>query len=315
MNIFVIGCGRWGTFLAWYLDSIGHSVSLYGRKDSKSYNTLKSSGSNGLVSIGKNIFLTDSLSTASQSDCIIISIPSQKLRSLINELKLIIDDKKLIVLCMKGLEIESGMRLSQIASTYFNNVAVWLGPGHVQSFVKGQPGCMVIDSNDVNISKKLILSFISPKMRFYIGQDIVGNEVGAAAKNVIGIAAGMLDGLGLNSLKGPLMSRGPAEIYRLIEAMGGKGRSAYGLCHLGDYEATLFSPYSHNRAFGESFVKDNVFDKLAEGCYTVKAVFRLMKENNVELPICLSVYRALYENANVLKEIENLFQRGLKTEF
>ena len=99
-------------------------------------------------------------------------------------------------------------------------------------------------------------SFGSDLIRFYYGQDLIGNEIGAAAKNVVGIAAGMLDGLGLSTLKGALMARGTREIARLIDALGGNELSAYGLCHLGDYEATLFSPYSHNRMFGEQYVKN-----------------------------------------------------------
>lgn len=113
--------------------------------------------------------------------------------------------------------------------------------------------------------------------RFYYGQDLIGNEIGAAAKNVVGIAAGMLDGLGLSTLKGALMARGTREIARLIDALGGNELSAYGLCHLGDYEATLFSPYSHNRMFGEKFVKNEPYTDLAEGYYAVDALLRLAR--------------------------------------
>lgn len=152
-------------------------------------------------------------------------------------------------------------------------------------------------------------------IRFYYGNDLIGNEVGAAAKNVVGIAAGMLDGAGLSSLKGALMSRGTREVARLIHAMGGSELSAYGLCHLGDYEATVFSPYSHNRRFGEMLVKGEKFDKLAEGYYTADALMRLGRKHNVELPICEAVYKTLYEGADPKETIENLFTRTLKTEF
>jgi glycerol-3-phosphate dehydrogenase len=315
LKITVIGCGRWGSFIAWYLDSIGHSVTLYGLSKADDYKQLKSTRTNGMVKLSENISLTTSLLSTKEADCIVVSIPSQNLSSLMNELKVFAISSKPIVLCMKGIDIDSGRRLSEIASEQFYNVAVWVGPGHVQSFVKGEPGCMVIDSINRNLTKHLINEFQSPKMRFYIGNDIIGSELGAATKNIMGIAAGMLDGLGFTSLKGPLMARGPAEIYRFIEAMGGNGRSAYGLCHLGDYEATLFSPFSHNRAFGENFIKNKQFDKLAEGCYTVKAVFGLAEKYNIDLPICSSVYRVIYENVNVKDEIENLFKRSLKTEF
>ena len=143
----------------------------------------------------------------------------------------------------------------------------------------------------------------------------LGSEIGAAAKNVIGIAAGILDGLGYTSLKGGLMARGTQEISRLIEALGGNKMSAFGLCHLGDYEATLFSPWSHNRMYGEDFVTGKKFEKLAEGVMTSKALCKLGEEYHVDLPIVKAVYRALFENADVMEEIQQLFLRSVKKEF
>lgn len=124
---------------------------------------------------------------------------------------------------MKGLEIGTGCRLSEIARAGVdasNRVAVWLGPGHVQEFYRGIPNCMVIDSDDVETKQRLVQAFSSDLIRFYYGTDLIGNEVGAAAKNVVGIAAGMLDGKGLSSLKGALMSRGTREVARLIPRDG-----------------------------------------------------------------------------------------------
>ena len=224
---------------------------------------------------------------------------------------------KVFVLCMKGLEIDSGKRLSEIVSENTdesNKVAVWLGPGHVQDFYAGIPNCMVIDSNDEGVKKMLVDSFSSDLIRFYYGNDILGNEVGAAAKNVIGIAAGMLDGVGLSTLKGALMSRGSREIARLIVAMGGSELSAYGLCHLGDYEATVFSKYSHNRMFGERFICGEKYDELAEGYYTVKALMTLSEKYNVELPICDAVYRILYLSEEPKSVLTELFKRTIKQE-
>ncbi len=130
-----------------------------------------------------------------------------------------------------------------------------------------------------------------------------------------GIAAGFLDGAGLSTLKGALMSRGTLEISRLIAELGGDPRSAYGLCHLGDYEATVFSKHSHNRQFGESFVRGEEFTALAEGYYTADAVVRLSKQYRVDLPICSSVYRILYEKVDPRKELDALFSRSIKNEF
>lgn len=157
--------------------------------------------------------------------------------------------------------------------------------------------------------------FSSELIRFYYGRDLIGSEIGAAAKNVMGIAAGMLDGLGLTPLKGVLASRGTREVARLIVAMGGEADSAYGLCHLGDYEATLFSSCSQNRAFGEAVVRKQPYTRLAEGYPTVKALRNLGKAHGVELPICDTVYHILYEEADLRRSLEALFARTLKDEF
>ena len=319
MKITVIGCGRWGTFIAWYLHSIGHSVSLYGREGSGHLEELKKTRTNSLVTLPEDLDLTSSLDEALAGEAIVISVPSQNLRALLKEIAPKIDRAAppVFVLCMKGLEIESGKRLSVVFSEEMGNLplAVWLGPGHVQEFAAGIPNCMVIDSRSEEIKKRLVDAFKGPLIRFYYGTDLIGNEIGAAAKNVIGIAAGFLDGLHLSSLKGALMARGTREIARLIEKAGGNEKSAYGLCHLGDYEATVFSPYSHNRAFGEAVVKGEKYELLAEGYYTVKALMAMAEKTQTELPICTAVYRVLYENESPEEALKTLFLRSLKKEF
>ncbi len=317
-SIFVIGCGRWGSFIAWYLDRIGHKVSLYGRKTSANMQQFLETRKNEYLTMPETVELTTEIEKCKEADIIVISISSQTLQQVAVQLAALGIREKTIVLCMKGIEIESGRRLTQIMTDiidYSNKVAVWLGPGHVQEFCRGIPNCMVIDSQDEFAKDELIRSFSSDLIRFYYGTDLIGNEIGGAAKNVIGIAAGILDGLDMSSLKGALMARGTREIGRLIAAMGGEESSAYGLCHLGDYEATLFSKHSQNRAFGESLVMKKDYKKLAEGYYTVKALRNLGKSHGVELPICEAVYAVLYENKDVREAFGKLFQRSLKNEF
>ena len=111
------------------------------------------------------------------------------------------------------------------------------------------------------------------------------------------------------------MARAPREIGHLTKAMGGNELSAYGLCHLGDYEATLFSPHSHNRMYGESVIKKTSYDKLAEGYYTVKALVQLGEKYHVELPICETVYHVLYENQDPVCALNDLLSRSQKGEF
>lgn len=319
MKITVIGCGRWGSLITWYLDRMGHEMTLYGRADSRHMRAFLETRSNDLLTLPESVTLSTELSSVGSAEVIVISIGSQGLRALLTEeLSRLRLKNKIFVLCMKGIEIETGKRLSEIVEETTdpsNRVCVWLGPGHVQEFYAGIPNCMVIDSKDERAKRLLVDAFSGDLIRFYYGQDLIGNELGAASKNVIGIAAGMLDGLGLSTLKGALMSRGTREISRLIDAMGGNPFSAYGLCHLGDYEATVFSPYSHNRGFGEKFVRGEEYRELAEGYYTAKALHALAARHRVELPICEAVYRILYDGCDVKEELGRLFHRSLKNEF
>lgn len=321
MKITVIGCGRWGSLITWYLASRkGHDLTLYGRPSSVHMKRFLAEGRNDLLTLPKTVRLSTSLADCVTPDCetVIISVGAQGLRALMTELSAYPLEGKTLVLCMKGIEATTGKRLTQVAEEYLPDsakVAVWVGPGHVQEFYAGIPNCMVIDSEDEEVKHRLVEAFSGDIIRFYYGTDLIGSEIGAAAKNVIGIAAGMLDGAGLTTLKGALMSRGTREIARLISAMGGSELSAYGLCHLGDYEATVFSRFSHNRAFGEAFIKGESFTELAEGYATVQALVLLGRTYGVDLPICQAVYRILYEGSDPKEELDNLFGRTLKTEF
>ena len=320
MKISVLGCGRWGSCIAWYLDKIGHDVLSCGLPDAPEFIQLKTHHCNDYLVFPETIEVSADLGYAvNRAEVIVISISSQYLRSYFQEIAQYALEGKTIVLCMKGVEATTGKRLSEIVGEFVDEsktpVAVWVGPGHPQDYVKGIPNCMVIDSNNLEVKERLVKAFTSELIRFYIGKDLIGSEIGAAAKNVIGIAAGILDGLGYTSLKGGLMARGAQEIARLIEALGGNKMSAFGLCHLGDYEATLFSPWSHNRRYGEAFAKGQKFDKLAEGVMTSKALYKLGVEHNVDLPIVGAVYRALFEHASINDEIQQLFLRSVKDEF
>lgn len=320
MNISVLGCGRWGSCIAWYLDKIGHNVISCGLADAPEFIELYNTHKNSYLTYPPSIKVTSDLSEAvNHGEVIVISISCQHLREYMEDISKNNLDGKTIVLCMKGVEVESGKRLSQVVGDFVDEsktpIAVWVGPGHPQDYVKGIPNCMVIDSNNEQVKSRLVDEFTSELIRFYYGTDLVGSEIGAAAKNVIGIAAGMLDGLNYTSLKGALMARGTREIARLIKALGGNEMSAYGLCHLGDYEATLFSPWSHNRKYGEDFAKDIKYDKLAEGVMTSKALVKLADKYNVDVPIVRAVYNVLFENKPMKQELSTLFVREVKKEF
>jgi len=318
MKSTVLGCGRWGSYIAQYLNSIGQDVLLWGRDNSSRLSELILTGNNEYLKLNKKIKITSSLEEAlAFSDTVFISINSQHLRDLATGISKYGIRKKTFVLCMKGIENKTGLRLTEVFAEVCHEVktAVWVGPGHVQNFLNGIPSCMIIDSESTELSKELAERLSSDLIRIYYGNDIIGTEIGAAAKNVVGIAAGMLDGLGYHSLKGALMARGASEFSKLVVAMGGRPETIFGLSHLGDYEATLFSPYSHNREFGEDFVTGKEFNMLAEGVTTVKSLVMLSEKYKLDLPISKVVYSVIYDNLDIKDGIMKLFSRPLKSEF
>ena len=320
MKVSVIGCGRWGSCIAWYLATVKqHQVVLYGRSTSSDYQHFTQTRKNDYLTLPDTIELTDDLHKAVTSDYIVVSIGAQGFRAFCRDLNSREDvTGKTFVLCMKGLESQTGKRLTQIFKEEIGTkaqVAIWVGPGHVQDFTQGRPSCMVIGSDDITLTKRLAEFCNSSLIRMYYGQDLIGCEVGAAAKNVMGLAAGMLDGFDCPGLKGALMARGAREISRLVRAMGGNELTPYGLSHLGDYQATLFSEYSHNRLYGERFVQGEKLEKLAEGVDTCKALMRLSADYDVELPICRAVYRILFEGASAEATLQGMFDRENKMEF
>mgnify|MGYP000879750867 CR=1 FL=1 len=324
MNISVLGCGRWGSFHAWYAQRVGHTVTLWGRTGSAHLAELRRGRTNEYLTLPDDIRLTDDLAEAIRTaETVIISIHAQSLRSFLRDLcaqglgrELA---QKRMILCMKGIEIGTGKRLTIVVQEELGagvKPVVWVGPGHVQDFVRGIPNCMVLAGEDGEELRHLVDVLGSPLIRFYYGEDLLGTEVGAAAKNVMGLAAGMLDGLAYGSLKGALMARGTRELVRLVRAMGGDGETIYGLSHLGDYEATLFSPHSNNRRYGEAVVRGTAgkFHKIAEGVYTAEALMALSAEYGVDLPISATVYEIVTQGRDPRTQLTQLFMRRAKSE-
>ena len=324
MRIAVLGCGRWGSFHAWYAHRVGHDVLLWGRAGSPHLAALRAARTNEFLTLPEAVRLTDDLAEALRfAEIVIISIHAQALRGFLRpepaagHTALLAG--KPVILCMKGIEIGTGNRLPTVVHEELGDAVrpvVWVGPGHVQDFVCGIPNCMVIAGEERAVLRGLVEVLSSPLIRFYYGEDLLGTEVGAAAKNVVGLAAGMLDGLSYGSLKGALMARGTRELFRLVRAMGGDGETIYGLSHLGDYEATLFSPHSNNRRYGEAVVRGMAgdFHKIAEGVYTAEALMALSQEYGVDLPISETVYEIVTHGADPRAQLTRLFLRATKGE-
>lgn len=319
-QISVIGCGRWGTFLGWYVANYCdvEKVLLYGIDGAPTYEELKQNRKNEYLTLSDNMEMTSDLARTLANDFIIISINCQNLRGLAKQLNNYDLNGRTFLLAMKGLEEPSAKILAQVFREEINqdiHIATLGGPGHVEDYLRNVPSAAVIDSFEPETQDAVIKFMQSNLIRFYYGTDLIGNQVGAALKNVIGIAAGILDGLGWWGLKGALMARAPVEVGRLIKHLGGKPESVYGLAHLGDYEATLFSRNSHNRMFGEMFAKGEAYGKSAEGVDTLRAVKAIADRENIDMPICQALYSIVFEQADIKSTIRSLFDRSLKKEF
>ncbi|MCL2311518.1 MAG: glycerol-3-phosphate dehydrogenase [Firmicutes bacterium] len=319
-KIAVLGAGRWGSLIAWYTNKIGHNIVLWGRKESKNFQNLKKNRSNSLLKLDDKIEITSDLDFALLQDYLIVSINSQNFRNFLNDLIKFCENKfdlnkKKIIMCMKGIEENTGKRLSEIVKEFLPDhqyVAIWVGPGHVKNLLVGIPTCMVVDSDNLNFKNELCKMFSSSLIKCYKGNDLIGNEIGAAAKNVLGIGAGILDALKMESLKGPLMSIGAQEIASIIEVFGGNYKSAFGLCHLGDFQATLFSKESNNRKFGESIVTGEKIYFVSEGIKTANAIYRICKEKKLKLPICEEIYMIINKKIRPEESIKKLFSSNIE---
>lgn len=319
-NSSLIGCGRWGTFLGWY--SVNYAkfdnVDMYDIPTSPNFIELKETRKNSYLCMTNNMILHENIEDVLQNDFIIISIGCQHFRSLCKQLNGYNIAGKTFLLAMKGLEESTAKTMYQIMREEVSqpvHIAVLAGPGHVQDYMKKVPSCAVIDSDEPETTRHVIDMMQSELIRFYFGADLIGNQIGAALKNVIGLAAGILDGLEWYGLKGALMARAPVEVGRFIAHFGGNPKTAYGLAHLGDYEATLFSKHSHNRMYGEQFAKGEAFGKLAEGVPTLKAVKLIADKEHIDMPISQALYKAIYEKQDIKSAIRSMFDRDLKQEF
>ena len=309
----VLGAGRWGSLISWYINKLGYDLVIWGREGSKHIENLIKNRCNKFLCFGPEVKISTDLNLALQQEYIVISINSQNFRLFLSNLKnkkISLKGKK-IILCMKGIEESSGMRLSEILEEFFpeTQVAIWVGPGHVQSIVSGIPTCMVIDSKSDTLKDELQNILSSKLIKCFKGNDLIGNELGAACKNVLGIAAGILEAMNMESLKGPLMSMGANEVSTLIEKKGGKKESAYGLCHLGDFQATLFSHESNNRKFGESIVTGEKISFVAEGVGTSNAVQKICNDLNLNLPILSEIHKVIKKIKTPEESIEYLFSK------
>ncbi|MEO0097317.1 MAG: NAD(P)H-dependent glycerol-3-phosphate dehydrogenase [candidate division WOR-3 bacterium] len=314
MNIGFVGAGRWGSVLINHLAKKNNKIFVYDKKiDTERFKK-------------RNIKILKDLREIKNCSLIFLTTPSYSLREVLGKLKEInIRLKTIFVSGIKGIEEGSLKRMSEVVSEYFpyNPIAVLCGPGMPEEVSVGIPTTLVIACKDRKIGEKLqkLLSF--DNLRVYYQDDVIGCEIGGAIKNVIAIAAGILDGkdLGINT-KSALISRGLAEMMRLGIKLGALPLTFAGLSGVGDLIVTCFSKYSRNYQLGFALGKGEKLEEflkkekgVIEGYYTARTIYQLKEKYNIEMPICEGIYQILFLKRDIDEVIKKLLKRSLKEEF
>lgn len=231
---------------------------------------------------------------------------------------------KPVILCAKGVEIETGALLSQIASEVIpqSPLAILTGPTFASEIARGLPSAVTLAMKDKEQAEKVAEGLSSRNLRIYASDDIVGAQIGGAVKNVIAIACGIIEGKKLgDSARAALITRGLAEITRLASALGAKKETLMGMCGVGDLLLTCSSMQSRNFslgvALGEGKSAKEILESrssVTEGVHTAKALAVMARNNAVDMPISDAVNRCLTENADVNETIERMLDRPVKAE-
>jgi glycerol-3-phosphate dehydrogenase (NAD(P)+) len=331
-RIAVIGGGNWGTALAIMSGRAGHTVRIWSR-NKEVVSGINDLHRNPLYLSGYDVppsvtGVSDLRDAVKNIELVILAVPSNFLRKVLDGLDGALHPAAVIVGATKGIEVETGKRVSEIVADSLGGQAkhrfVCLsGPSFAQEVVVGHPTAIVAAS-DYRDASELVQSEMSfGNLRVYTNDDLVGTELAGALKNVMAIAAGMLAGLGLGSNSvAALITRGLSEMTRFALAKGARLETMMGLAGLGDLVLTCTGRLSRNRFVGEELGKgmslheiQSTMAEVAEGIKTTDAVFRMAKEARVEMPILRAVYSVLYEGAHPVDAIQNLMSRPLKGEF
>jgi glycerol-3-phosphate dehydrogenase (NAD(P)+) len=331
MKISVLGAGGWGTTLGILLHYNGHQVALW--EYSKSYaKELNKKHINSIylpgVEIPKEIIISSDLEESiNRKNLIVMAVPSQFLRSVIDKIKFSDVRNSIFVSVAKGIENKHLMTMSQMLKDVHphlsdDQIGVLSGPSHAEEVSKRIPTAVVAASTEHETSKSIQASFMNSYFRVYSSTDILGVELGGAFKNVIAIGAGIIDGAGFgDNTKAAIMTRGVAEISRLGLAMGARPETFSGLSGMGDLIVTCMSKHSRNRYVGEQIgrgkkLKDVLksMEMVAEGVETSRSASKLAEKLNVETPITTEVYNILFEDKDPVKATTDLMNRDMKTE-
>ena len=326
-----MGAGAWGTALAKVLADAGNSVTLWTRRAELAdeiNETHRNSNYLGDVELPDSVRATADAEIALGRACtVLLAVPSQKLRTNLQQWRGLIDADATLVSVAKGIELETLMRMSQViiqvTGADSSRVAVVTGPNLASEVAVQQPAATVVACADSGRAVTLQRAFSTPYFRPYTNSDVVGAEIGGACKNVIALACGMAVGMGLGeNTRAAIITRGLAEIMRLGIALGAKGATLAGLAGVGDLVATCTSAQSRNRSFGERLGLGATLDAamtaggghVAEGVTSCQSVLALANSYDVEMPLTDAVYRVCHKGSSAVEAMASLLGRSTKPE-
>jgi len=328
MKIAVLGDGGWGTTLSILLYRKKYDITLWGVfPDYISYIKDKRENTKFLagISIPRELKITDSIEEVTKgAEVIVLAVPSQHMRSVLEKLKPLNLKKTIFVNVAKGVENNTLKRMSELIQEVLGKVkiATVSGPSIAMEVAHGVPTTVVASSEIKGLAKKVQEVFKAETLRVYTSDDLIGVELGGSLKNIIAIAAGINDGLGFGAnSKAALLTRGLVEITRLGVAMGAKKETFSGLSGMGDMITTCVSPHGRNRWLGEEIGKgkklkeiEKETEMVVEGVATTKSAYQLAKKYRVEMPITEQIYQVLYNGKDPRQAVVELMKRDPKPE-
>lgn len=326
-KVMVLGAGSFGTALALLCHRCGHEVTVWSHREEEANRLREEREQKKLlpgVKLPQQIAFTASLQQAGQQDLLILAVPSFAVRQTARQLCPLLQSNQIVVCVAKGLEQESFHDFSTVLSQEIPQCAnvVLSGPSHAEEVSRAEATTVVASSKDKEAARKVQDWLMNPSFRVYVNDDLIGVELGGALKNIIAVAAGIADGLGLgDNAKAALMTRGITEIARLGVAMGGHQETFAGLSGIGDLIVTCTSMHSRNRRFGikigqgvpaQQALKE--VGMVVEG-YSCTAVAReLAHQLGVDMPITEQTYQVLYCNKPADQAMRDLMGRPKRNE-
>lgn len=332
-NILVIGGGSWGTCLSKLLVENKNNVFLW-EYNEKTRNVIREKRENPVflsnIKLPNELKVVDSYCKTLKNekiDVILLATPTQFLRPILKNLKECLSYKVIIVNVAKGIEIKSKKRISEVIDEELSgkdySYVLLAGPTHAEEVALKLPSAILSVSLDEKAALEIQHLFSNSYFRVYTGTDLVGAELSGAVKNCLAIAAGISDGLGFgDNSKAALITRGINEILEIGKYYHADPKTFMGLSGLGDIIVTCTSKHSRNRYVGEELGKGRKIDDIissmkmvSEGAETIKALYAIIKENNIQAPIMSALYEVIYENRPVNELVSLFMNRNLRSEF